>query len=62
VAARVIFVSGTHLSPDAPEARATWAAVVGYIADENPDLVVHLGDLSLDGARNPADLEHAPPA
>ena len=56
---RAIFVSDTHLSPDAPEAQANWAAVVGYIAAVNPDLVVHLGDLSLDGARNPADLEHA---
>jgi 3',5'-cyclic-AMP phosphodiesterase len=59
VASRVIFVSDTHLSPDAPEAQANWAAVVGYIAAVKPDLVVHLGDLSLDGARNPADLEHA---
>ena len=25
----------------------------------NPDLVIHLGDLSFNGARNPADLEHA---
>ena len=59
MATRVIFVSDTHLSPDAPEAQANWAAVVGYIAAVNPDLVVHLGDLSLDGARNPADLDHA---
>jgi hypothetical protein len=59
MATRVIFVSDTHLSLDAPEAQANWAAVAGYIAAANPDLVVHLGDLSLDGARNPADLEHA---
>jgi 3',5'-cyclic-AMP phosphodiesterase len=59
VATRVIFVSDTHLSPDAPEAQANWTTVVGYIAAVNPDLVIHLGDLSLDGARNPADLEYA---
>src|ERR1700761_4583227 len=59
MATRVIFVSDTHMSPDVPEAQANWAAVVAYIAAENPGLVVHLGDLSLDGARNPADLEHA---
>jgi 3',5'-cyclic AMP phosphodiesterase CpdA len=56
---RLIFVSDTHLSPDAPEAQENWAAVVRYITAAAPDLVIHLGDLSLDGARNPADLDHA---
>ena len=55
----VIFVSDTHLSPDAPEAQQNWAAVVRYVTAASPDLVIHLGDLSLDGARNPADLDHA---
>jgi len=55
----VIFVSDTHLSPDAPEAQENWAAVARYVTAAAPDLVIHLGDLSLDGARNPADLDHA---
>lgn len=58
-AKHVIFVSDTHLSPDAPEAQENWAAVRRYVAAAGPDLVIHLGDLSLDGARNPADLVHA---
>jgi 3',5'-cyclic AMP phosphodiesterase CpdA len=58
-AKHVIFVSDTHLSRDAPEAQENWAAVVRYITAAAPDLVIHLGDLSLDGARNPADLDHA---
>jgi 3',5'-cyclic AMP phosphodiesterase CpdA len=58
-AKRVIFVSDTHLSPDTPEAQQNWASVIRYVATINPDLVIHLGDLSLDGARNPADLVHA---
>jgi 3',5'-cyclic AMP phosphodiesterase CpdA len=58
-AARVIFVSDTHLSPDAPEAQDNWAAVVRHIDAAAPDLVIHLGDLSLDGARNPADIDYA---
>jgi 3',5'-cyclic AMP phosphodiesterase CpdA len=58
-AKHVIFVSDTHLSPDAPEAQENWAAVVRYVAATGPDLVIHLGDLSLDGARNPDDLDHA---
>jgi len=55
----VIFVSDTHLSPDAPEAQQNWSAVVRYVTAAAPDLVIHLGDLSLDGARHPADLHHA---
>jgi len=58
-AKHVIFVSDTHLSPDAPEAQQNWAAVVRHITAAAPDLVIHLGDLSLDGARNPADLDYA---
>src|SRR5215475_419979 len=58
-AKHVIFVSDTHLSPDAPEAQENWAAVVRYVTVAGPDLVIHLGDLSLDGARNRADLDHA---
>jgi 3',5'-cyclic AMP phosphodiesterase CpdA len=58
-AKHVIFVSDTHLSPDSPEAQQNWAAVVRYVTAASPDLVIHLGDLSLDGARNPADLDHA---
>ena len=58
-ATRVILVSDSHLSADAPEAGDNWAAVVRYVAAAAPDLVIHLGDLSLDGMRNPADLEYA---
>lgn len=55
---RVILVSDTHLSPTALEAEANWDAVLGYIAANAPDAVIHLGDLTLDGAHNPADLDH----
>jgi 3',5'-cyclic AMP phosphodiesterase CpdA len=56
---RAILVSDTHLSPDAPEAGANWASVVRHIAAAAPDLVIHLGDLSMDGARDPRDLDYA---
>jgi 3',5'-cyclic AMP phosphodiesterase CpdA len=55
---RVILVSDTHLSPAAPEADANWDAVLRYVDATAPDLVIHLGDLSLDGAHDPGDLEH----
>jgi 3',5'-cyclic AMP phosphodiesterase CpdA len=57
-AVRVILVSDTHLSPAAPEAEANWDAVLRYIAETVPDVVIHLGDLSLDGAHDPGDLHH----
>ena len=56
--ARVILVSDTHLSPTAPEARANWEAVLGYVAMSVPDVVIHLGDLTLDGARDPGQLAY----
>src|SRR5258706_2647655 len=55
---RVILVSDTHLSPAAPEAQANWEAVLRHVAAAVPDVVIHLGDLTLDGARNGDDLHH----
>ena len=55
-AARVILVSDTHLSASAPQAQANWDAVVSYVDACAPDLVIHLGDLSFDGAHDAADL------
>ncbi|HJY57686.1 MAG TPA: metallophosphoesterase, partial [Streptosporangiaceae bacterium] len=57
-AARVILVSDTHLSASAPQAQANWDAVVSYVGACAPDLVIHLGDLSFDGAGYAADLRH----
>jgi hypothetical protein len=57
-ATRVILVSDTYPSASAPQAQANWDAVLGYVGACAPDLVIHLGDLSLDGARNAADLRY----
>jgi 3',5'-cyclic-AMP phosphodiesterase len=57
-AARVVLVSDTHLSADAPHAQANWDAVISYVAAAVPDLVIHLGDLSLNGARDGGDLNY----
>jgi UDP-2,3-diacylglucosamine pyrophosphatase LpxH len=56
---RTILVSDTHLSPGAPEADANWASVVRHIAAAAPDLVIHVGDLSMNGARDARDLDYA---
>ena len=56
---RLCIVSDTHLSPAAPEADANWDAVVGYVEDAACDVVIHVGDLSFDGAHDVEDLRHA---
>ncbi len=54
----VVLVLDTHLSPAAPEAAVNWDAVLGYVSAAAPELVIHLGDLSLDGARHLDDLQY----
>jgi 3',5'-cyclic AMP phosphodiesterase CpdA len=56
---RVAVVSDSHLSARAPEAERNWSAVVDYVRATEPDLVVHVGDLSLDGERVADDLVYA---
>ena len=55
----MILVSDTHLSRRVPEAQANWEAVLRYLSATAPDLVIHLGDLSMDGAHDVADLQYA---
>jgi hypothetical protein len=54
--ARLVIVSDTHLSVRAPEAERNWSAITTHIARARPDLVIHLGDLTLDGMREADDL------
>ncbi len=54
---RIVLVSDTHLSPAAPSAQSNWEAALRAIDAAVPDLVIHLGDLTMDGAHDPGDLE-----
>lgn len=56
---RVLHVSDSHLAPGVPYGDANWAAVVEHAATTRPDLVVHTGDITLDGAVDPAQLAYA---
>jgi 3',5'-cyclic AMP phosphodiesterase CpdA len=53
---RVVVVSDSHFSDRTPEAGRNWATVVRYVEVSEPDLVVHVGDVSIDGARVPDEL------
>ncbi len=57
--AQLVVVSDSHLSGRALDAERNWSAVVDHIRRTAPDLVVHVGDLSLDGEHDAADLDYA---
>ena len=58
-AARVLVVADSHLSERNPEAGRNWSAVVAHVEAVAPDLVIHVGDITADGAHHPEDLDHA---
>jgi 3',5'-cyclic AMP phosphodiesterase CpdA len=53
---RVVVVSDSHFSPRTPEAERNWDAVVRHVETVAPDLVLHVGDVSVDGAHQPDEL------
>jgi 3',5'-cyclic AMP phosphodiesterase CpdA len=56
---RVVVASDSHLSERTPEALRNWSAVLRHLDTVRPDLVVHAGDLSLDGTHDGSDLMYA---
>lgn len=54
--ARLTIVSDSHLSARVPETLAAWRAVHDHVERTRPDLVLHLGDLTLEGSEGPDDL------
>lgn len=53
---KLLQITDTHLSPSKPHFNDNWEPLARWIADLAPDLVVHTGDLSVDGADHDADL------
>src|SRR5262245_32435395 len=56
---RIVVVSDTHLASRATACLENWRVVNRWIAEQRPDLVVHLGDIRVDGASNPTELREA---
>lgn len=56
---RIAQVSDAHLSPRVPGFEANFDRVAAAVRVARPDLMVATGDLSLDGAGDPAELRHA---
>jgi 3',5'-cyclic AMP phosphodiesterase CpdA len=56
---RIIQISDTHLSPGKAHFADNWAPLAEWIAAQRPDLVIHTGDVTVDGAGVEEDLAHS---
>ncbi|MGH7046688.1 MAG: metallophosphoesterase family protein [Stellaceae bacterium] len=56
---RVIQISDTHLSRGKAHFLDNWAPLAGWIEAARPDLVIHTGDVTVDGAGVEDDLAYA---
>jgi 3',5'-cyclic AMP phosphodiesterase CpdA len=55
---RIIQISDTHLSPGKAHFADNWAPLARWIAEQRPDLVIHTGDVTVDGAEVEEDLRY----
>jgi len=56
---RIALVSDTHLAARAAVCLDNWRVVRAWIQRARPDLVVHLGDITVDGASDAVELRDA---
>ncbi len=47
---RIVQISDTHIGPERPLFHRNWPALVDWLTAQQPDLIVHCGDVTLDGA------------
>jgi len=55
---RIIQISDTHISPIKAHFAGNWAPLAEWITEQKPDLVIHTGDVTIDGADSDTDLRH----
>lgn len=55
---RVVQISDTHLGARKQHFEPNWAPVATWLAAERPAIVIHTGDVTLDGAGEEADMRH----
>ena len=53
---RVIQIADTHISPGKNHFLPNWPPLVSWIAQQRPALVVHGGDVTVDGAGQEEDI------
>ncbi|MEO8847920.1 MAG: metallophosphoesterase [Casimicrobiaceae bacterium] len=55
---RIIQISDTHLSPAKQHFASNWSPLRDWLLAQSPDLVVHTGDVTVDGADVEADFAY----
>ncbi len=55
---RIVQISDTHLSRNKPHFADNWPPLADWIAAQRPDLVIHTGDVTVDGADVEDDLAY----
>jgi len=53
---RVIQISDTHLSPSKTHFGANWPPLASWLAKQDADLIIHTGDVTVDGADVEEDM------
>jgi 3',5'-cyclic AMP phosphodiesterase CpdA len=56
---RIIQITDTHLSRNKPHFADNWAPLARWIGAQRPDLVIHTGDVTVDGAEVEDDMAYA---
>ncbi|ANL46822.1 metallophosphoesterase domain-containing protein [Rhizobium phaseoli] len=53
---KIIQITDTHFSPNKPHFNGNWAPLLNWIEATGADLIVHTGDLTVDGADKDEDI------
>ncbi|WJH41097.1 metallophosphoesterase [Aliirhizobium terrae] len=53
---KIIQITDTHFSPEKTHFNGNWAPLLTWIEDQKADLIIHTGDLSVDGADKADDI------
>lgn len=56
---KIALITDTHLAASAPAFRANCDAARAWIGELAPDMTVHLGDITVDGSKEPEQLDYA---
>jgi len=55
---KVVQISDTHISESKPHFADNWPKLAEWVRKQSPDLVVHTGDVTVDGADHERELEY----
>lgn len=55
---KVVQISDTHISETKPHFADNWPLLAAWVRQQSPDLVIHTGDVTVDGAGQERELEH----